>query len=70
MKKYILMLAVAAAATLVACGNKQTTDEAAEAVDTIVEAAEVVEAVVVDSLATDSTAVVDTTAAPAAEAAL
>lgn len=71
MKKYILMLAVAAAATLVACGNKQTTDEATEAVDTIVEAEVIEAAAVVDSLATDSTAVADSTAAaPAAEAAL
>lgn len=35
MKKYILMLAVAAAATLVACGNKEANVEEAPATDSI-----------------------------------
>ena len=48
MKKYILMLAVAAASTLVACGNNE-----APAVE---EAVEVVEEVAVDSIAADTVA--------------
>lgn len=64
MKKYILMLAVAAAATLVACGNKQATEEAAEAVDTV--AVEEVVEEVVDTTAVDTTAVDTTVVAPAA----
>ncbi len=53
MKKYILMLAVAAATTLVACGNKEAQTEEAPATDSV-EA--VVEEVVetVDSIAPDS----------------
>ena len=35
MKKYILMLAVAAATTLVACGNKEAQTEEAPEVDTL-----------------------------------
>ncbi|MCM1309478.1 MAG: hypothetical protein NC301_00445 [Bacteroides sp.] len=54
MKKYILMLAVAAAATLVACGNKEANVEEAEAVDTV----EVVEAV--DTVVVADSAAVDT----------
>lgn len=59
MKKYILMLAVAAATTLVACGNKEaeaTEEVPTDSVEVIAE--EVVE--VVDSIAPDTTAI-DTT---------
>ena len=53
MKKYILMLAVAAASTLVACGNKEAAVEETEA-PAVEEAVEVVEEVAVDSIAADT----------------
>ncbi len=63
MKKYILMLAVAAATALVACGNKEAaTEENAEPVE---EAIEVVEETV-DTVAADTVAA-DTVAAEVAE---
>lgn len=46
MKKYILMLAVAAATTLVACGNKEAQTEEAPATDSVEAVVEEVEAVV------------------------
>ncbi len=53
MKKYILMLAVAAATTLVACGNKEAnTEEVVEPVDSVEVVEEVVEAV--DTVAGDT----------------
>lgn len=53
MKKYILMLAVAAATTLVACGNKEANTEAVvEPVDSVEVVEEVVEAV--DTVAGDT----------------
>lgn len=62
MKKYILMLAVAAATALVACGNKEAQTEEAPATDSVEVVEEAVE--VVDSVETpaDST-VVETPAA-------
>jgi uncharacterized lipoprotein YbaY len=68
MKKFILMLAVAASTALVACGSKEAATEEAPATDSI----EVVEettieepAAATDSVATDSVAT--EAAAPAAE---
>ena len=55
MKKYILMIAVAAASTLVACGNKEAAVEETEA-PAVEEAVEVVEEVAVDSIAADTVA--------------
>lgn len=46
MKKYILMLAVAAATTLVACGNKEAQAEEAPEADSTEVVVEEVEAVV------------------------
>lgn len=66
MKKYILMLAVAAATALVACGNKEAaTEETAE--PAVEEVAVVEEVATVDSTATDSAAVEAPVEAPAAE---
>lgn len=56
MKKYILMLAVAAATALVACGNKEAAVEEAPVEDSAAVVEEVIE--VVDSVAGDSAAAV------------
>lgn len=64
MKKYILMLAVAAATTLVACGNKEaeTTEVPVDSATVEVVETEVVE--VVDTIAADTnTVATDTVAA-------
>ena len=69
MKKYILMLAVAAATTLVACGNKEAQTEEAPATDSIEAVVEEVE--VCDSACCEGDSVVAVEAteveAPAAE---
>lgn len=61
MKKYILMLAVAAATALVACGNKEAAVEEAPAEDTVAavveEVVEVADSVACDSVAADTVAV-------------
>ena len=61
MKKYILMLAVAAATALVACGNKEAATE--ETVEPVEEAIEVVEeaidTVAADTVAADTVAVAE-----------
>ncbi len=58
MKKYILMLAVAAATALVACGNKEAAvEENVEPVDSAAVVEEVVE--VVDSAAADTAVVAE-----------
>ena len=64
MKKYILMLAVAAATTLVACGNKEAATEETPATDSIEVVEETIE--VVDSIAADTVAADTVAAAPAA----
>lgn len=56
MKKYILMLAVAAATTLVACGNKEANTEEVPAVDTV----EAVVEEVVETVDTAAAAEADT----------
>lgn len=58
MKKYILMLAVAAATALVACGNKEAQAEEAPATDTI----EAVETEIVETVDTNTEAPADTNA--------
>jgi uncharacterized lipoprotein YbaY len=65
MKKFILMLAVAASTALVACGSKEAATEEAPATDSI----EVVEEVVEEAPVADSTVVADSAAveAPVAE---
>lgn len=60
MKKYILMLAVAAATALVACGNKEAaTEEAVEPVEEAVEVVEEVDSVAADSVAADTVVVAE-----------
>lgn len=53
MKKYILMLAVAAATALVACGNKEAAQEEAAPVDSIEVVEDAIEEVV-DTVAGDT----------------
>lgn len=63
MKKYILMVAVAAATTLVACGDKAAENTEVAPADSVEVVEEVVE--VVDSLNVDSAAAVADSAAVA-----
>lgn len=60
MKKYILMLAVAAATTLVACGNKEAQTEEVPATDSIEAVVAEVEEVVDTTVAEPDTVVVET----------